>query len=291
MRLLSETWEWDETIKLARELDGSYDKPVIFHCYWTGIPLNERHLYSVLSCYYFNVLNRNHKIILWIEGGLKENDITNEIRKYCDIKDFSMGEEKNRSEINEVKGTINIKDGKDKRFRADFIRCLLLYNYGGCWFDLDCFFLRSFDPMFRKFENEVCLYQWTWWNYPNNAIFISLEPKSDKLKDFIVYVKNRSRGWGCQQASLTFDLPLDILVLPAAWFEATHMAKKDPELYKFHLSSLPFHKPNENIWNFDNFFKGSFCYHWHNSWTEKIEDGSACKQLVQIINSKMGTNY
>ena len=294
MKLLSENWEWDKTIDLARELNGSYDKPVIFHCYWTGVPLNEKHLYSILSCYYFNVLNRKHKIILWTED-LRENDITKEISKYCEIKEFLYESEKRKTEINELKGHVQyqIQGTKEKRKKANFVRCLLLYNYGGCWFDLDCFFLRSFDPIFEKFENEICLYQWTWWNYPNNAIFISLEAKSDKLKQSIIFIKNRERGWGCQQASLTFDLPLDILVLPCSWFEPCHMAKNDPKLYEDLRSRLPIWKRNEKICNFDNFFKGSFCYHLcqNGKWNEKIEDNSPIKQLVQIINSKIGTNY
>ena len=53
MKQLTKTTDNNETIKLANELNGIYDKPVIFHCYWNG-NLNEKHLYSVLSCYYFN---------------------------------------------------------------------------------------------------------------------------------------------------------------------------------------------------------------------------------------------
>ena len=45
-------------------------------------------------------------------------------------------------------------------YYSDVVRYLLLYNYGGCWFDLDCFILRSFDPIFKNFyENEICVYQ------------------------------------------------------------------------------------------------------------------------------------
>ena len=139
MKLLTENWEWDKTIHLARELNGSYDKPVIFHCYWNGI-VYEKPLYSIMSCYYFNVLNKNNKIILWVENG-KKNGFTDKLSKYCEIRGFSLETEKKKSEIDELKGNVTIKSGNDKRFRADFVRCLLLYNYGGCWFDLDCFFL------------------------------------------------------------------------------------------------------------------------------------------------------
>ena len=202
MKLLTTTTNYNETIKLSHNLNGTYDKPVIFHCYWNG-SLNEKHLYSVLSCYYFNVLNNT------------PNNINKEISTYCEIKQFSINNEKEKSEI--LKNyNYNFRG---ITFYSDFIRVLLLYNYGGCWFDLDCFILRSFDPIFKNYENEVCVYQWEKQPYPNNAIFISLEPKSVKMKNNIDFIINRNRGWGFQQALLTYDLPLDMLVLPCSWFD------------------------------------------------------------------------
>ena len=87
----------------------------------------------------------------------------------------------------------NIYVGGSLPEKADFYRLVLLYNYGGCWFDLDCFFLRSFDPLFINYEKEVCLYQWEKQNYPNNAIIISLEPKCIKMEQNINKKKNNNQ--------------------------------------------------------------------------------------------------
>jgi hypothetical protein len=38
------------------------------------------------------------------------------------------------------------------------------------------------------------------------------------MKDNIEFIINRNRGWGFQEAQLTYDLPLDMLVLPCSWF-------------------------------------------------------------------------
>ena len=47
MKLLTSSVDYNETIALAYNLKGQYNKQVIFHCYWNG-KLNEKHLYSVL---------------------------------------------------------------------------------------------------------------------------------------------------------------------------------------------------------------------------------------------------
>ena len=275
MKLLSKTTDYDETIKLANKLTGQYDKSVIFHCYWNG-NLNEKHLYSVLSCYYFNVLNRKHKIILWLENNTP-NDINKEISKYCEIKQFSLETEKNNANFIQK----DFYYCKILSFYSDVVRYLLLYNYGGCWFDLDCFFLKNFDPIFKNYEKEVCVYQWENERYPNGAIFISLEPKSTKMKTNINFIIERNKGWGFKEAKLTYNLPLDMLVLPCSWFNGDWI--KNP----YNIGTVNFFKKTEQEYNFDNFFTGAFCYHWHNKWNKEIQENSIIKQLVEIIKKRL----
>lgn len=270
MKILTKTTDYNETIKLTSKLKGKYNKPVIFHCYWNG-NLNEKHLYSVLSCYYFNVLNREHKIILWLENNTS-NNINEEISKYCEIKQFSFKNEKKYT--NFINKDFYYK--KELSFYSDIIRYLLLYNYGGCWFDLDCFILKSFDPIFKNYEKEICVYQWENQNYPNGAIFISLEPKCIKMKNNINFIINRNRGWGFQEAELTYNLPLDMLVLPCSWFDGDWLLNK----FK---NNNNFFNNTQKKYTFDNFFNGAFCYHWHNRWNIPIQNNSIIKQLVQII--------
>ena len=275
MKLLSKTTDYDETIKLANKLTGQYDKSVIFHCYWNG-NLNEKHLYSVLSCYYFNVLNRKHKIILWLENNTP-NDINKEISKYCEIKQFSLETEKNNANFIQK----DFYYCKILSFYSDVVRYLILYNYGGCWFDLDCFFLKNFDPIFKNYEKEVCVYQWENERYPNGAIFISLEPKSTKMKTNINFIIERNKGWGFKEAKLTYNLPLDMLVLPCSWFNGDWI--KNP----YNIGTVNFFKKTEQEYNFDNFFTGAFCYHWHNKWNKEIQENSIIKQLVEIIKKRL----
>jgi len=267
--------DYEETIKVANKLTGEYDKSVIFHCYWNG-NLNEKHLYSILSCYYFNVLNRKHKIILWLENNTP-NNINEEISKYCEIKQFSLEDEKNNTNFIEN----NVYYNKQLSFYSDVVRYLILYNYGGCWFDLDCLILRNFDPIFKNYEKEVCVYQWGTDNHPNGAIFISLEPKSIKMKNNINFIINRNRGWGFQEARLEYNLPLDMLVLPCSWFDAGWMKNSyDIGFNNIFLNS-------EKKYNLENFFEGAFCFHWHNKWNVKIEENSIMGQLFFSLKNKL----
>ena len=61
MKLFNNKTDYTETILSAIQLKGEYSKSVIFHCYWNGV-LNEKHLYSILSCYYFNVYQNMLKL-------------------------------------------------------------------------------------------------------------------------------------------------------------------------------------------------------------------------------------
>jgi len=275
MKILINTSDYYKTIKIAQTLHHDYDKSVIFHSYWYG-DLIEKHFYSILSCYYFNVHNKNHKIILWLENNMP-NHFNTLIENYAEIRFFSLDSEKNNSIFLEKYNYRFLSIA----YYADFIRNLLLYNYGGVWFDLDCFFLRSFDPLFYYFKDEIILYHWENKQYANNAIYISLEPKSKKMKKNMEFIMERNLGWGFQEANLTYDLPLDMLLLPCSWFDGGWI--QNP--YKIGLDN--FFEYTNKKYDFLNFFAGSFCYHWHNKWNHNIDENSICMQLIELIKKKL----
>ena len=275
MKLLTPNVEYNETITLAENISGNYEKQVTFHCYWNG-DLNDKQLYSILSCYYFNVLNKKHKIILWLENNIP-NNYNKEIEKYAEIKYFSINDElKNLFFCNKI----NIYNSRPSYY-SDVVRYILLYKYGGCWFDLDCLFLRSFDPLFHNFEDHICVYQWENQNYPNGAIYISLEPFSEKMKNIIEFIIENNRGWGFQEAQLTYNLPLDMLVLPCSWFDPGWL--RTP----YRLGPKKFFIDHEKDITFEEFHPGVFCYHWHGKWKEDIHENSILRQLIKIIEKNI----
>ena len=279
MKLLCNYTDYEKTIKLTEFLNDNtlYCDNVIFHCFWFG-ELNEKHLYSILSCYYFNIYNNlKNKIILWLQNNTP-NNYNKEIYKYAEIKEFKLIDEIiNTNFMNNYK----IISKTILSYYSDLVRYILLYNYGGVWFDLDVLFLRSFDPLFNEYKNNICVYQWENENYPNGAIYISLEKNSNVMKNNIIYILNLNKGWGFQEALLTYDSLLELLVLPCSWFDPSFI--QNP----YNLSTCDLFKHTHKIYNFDNFFKNSFTYHWHNKWNDIIEDNSIIIQLIKIIKSNL----
>lgn len=43
MKVLTEIVDYNDTINIAKQLNGYYNKSVYFHCYWNG-NLNKKHL-------------------------------------------------------------------------------------------------------------------------------------------------------------------------------------------------------------------------------------------------------
>ena len=260
--------DYSKTIRLAPVLCPSYPRSIYFHCYWNG-QLNEKHFYSILSCHYFH--QEQHTIILWLENNIP-NDWNDKIKPLAQIRPFILNNEKK-----EFDNRLSYSTPHSIPFHSDFIRLLLLYNYGGCWFDLDIFFLRNFNGLFYHFGNEICVYQWETQNYPNNAIFISLEPQSKSMKHIIEFLLERQCGFGFQVAQLTYDLPLDLFVLPCSWFDPDWIPNPYPTSWD------QFFEHTDMLYNWTNFFPHSFCYHWHNRWEKEIQPNCILLQLVQKI--------
>jgi hypothetical protein len=105
-----------------------------------------------------------------------------------------------------------------------------------------------------------------------------LTPQSP-LRSIIEYIQKNGQGWGFKKAKLTYNLALDIMVLPCSWFDGGWIS--NPYLHMFHT----FFDASDKIWDFSCFFPGAFCYHWHNQWDKPIANSSIIKQLTQKLPS------
>jgi len=264
---------YNDTIIVARQLNGDFNDEVIFHCYWNG-KITEKQLISLYSCYHFNVKNRNNrKLILWVEN-VDENIYFTEIKKYAEIRIFNMNEEiRNTFLENKIMWYTN-----NVTFYSDVVRCVLLYKYAGMWFDLDTFFFRSFDPIFYNFGNEIIVYSWERQNYPNNAIFISLKKNDERLKKLMEFFISQNRSWGFQQSNLHYGLDIEMIVLPCCWFDAGWIENE----MNFGCNDF-FLKEDE--YDINNFFNGIFCFHWHGRFDLEIKEKSPIRTFYNLIKN------
>ena len=163
---------FDQLKDIKTHDENTYEEPVIFHCYWNK-EIGIDQMFSILSCYLTNVKNTNNKIILWCES---EIDIYLDKPVYKILKHHSI-EIKHFDHLSERIGTpldghiLHKEFMSIPAFYSDYLRLILLYKYGGMWFDLDVIFFKKFDYLFNTYD--IFLTTFARLNYPNNAIFWS----------------------------------------------------------------------------------------------------------------------
>lgn len=265
----------DESLLEANKLPSStYAEDLIFHAYWDG-ELVEQHLISITSCWLFNVKGRsNRKIKLWVKNS-PDNKCKEEISKYADIIEYDFEEQ--------VLGTPF--EGKSfyaierPAYFSDVVRYGLLYKFGGLWFDLDVFFLKSIDPVLSSFSEKVFLYRWSHEEFPNGAIYFSPAPKDHELTKIIDIFLEKNIGFGFNETKVGFDTDVGFTVLPCAWFDPAWL-----ENDCFDDFSQFFYR-NKASYTLNNFFSGAFAYHWHNRWNFPIKEGSVISDLYNEVKS------
>ena len=279
MRLLTNTITFKDNIEIAKQLKGEFNRKLIFHCFWNGI-LNEKHYVSILSCYILNVKDYdNRKIYLWTDDKFIENEWLEKISDICEIRIFNY-EEEIKCTFFEIYKPRSLNTSYS--YQTDLIRYILLYKYTGVWFDLDIIFLRDCSPLFNNFHNEICVYNWAEQPHPNGAYFQNLVEKNEKFEFFVKTLIQMGRGFGFQESFLKFDNSVDLLVLPAAWFDPCFCLDFDEPFGKLPNGGPDlkyFFKKTPKEVDLENFSNGSFCYHWHNQWFDDYESESFFERL------------
>ena len=115
--------------------------------------------------------------------------------------------------------------------RADGFRYIILYKYGGLYFDLDVLFLRDLAGLL---EHEFS-YAWEGQSYANSAI-LNLQQKSNLSKYLLE--KSISQGTVLPWMIFNYEDPLlaEIFLLPCAFFDPVWMSlrKDNFPIYDFY---------------------------------------------------------
>lgn len=248
---------------------------VLYHCYWYG-QVGRKQIFSIKSFLCTQNLERC-KLILWLDAdngfeGYENNELLKPLLPFITIKAFNPA-----TEIMHTPWKRHIKlinHGGDLAKRSDSFRFIILYNYGGLYFDLDVMFLKDFDGLLNQ---EFC-YAWEKQPYANSAI-LNLNAKSKLAANILK--KCIDKGTVLPWVILNYADPslTNMYVLPCAFFDPLWQgvgAMETPvkifeDFFKEFDNDLA---ASNTIRSYQEFFPGCYAYHWHNLWKTPEHDNS-----------------
>ncbi|GAN06609.1 glycosyltransferase family 32 protein [Mucor ambiguus] len=134
----------------------------LFHTYWSSNLTREFEEKQVATLRSFSATqNTNHTLIVWIPAEDEDHLTKSESWNYL----TRSQQKRDRIVYKVVQPNILVKDtaiepfvdtwqslvhdGNDGKGRDDLLRMLVLYRYGGLWFDMDTMFVRDLAPLFE----------------------------------------------------------------------------------------------------------------------------------------------
>lgn len=257
------------------------DEPNLFHAYWFGpfLPIHKLCIKSLLATQ--NV----DKIIIWVPNLIAAGSSRHIFKGLnIEVQEFS------RDIFNQMNVSQNIKDllyskyitlinfqsqpdlKKQYAYASDIFRFVILNVFGGIYFDMDNVFLRNL--------NDIKISRWVsqWGTDPcGSACVMRLE----KGHDLIVPIVKSIEMPFYPTTTFKLENSFDITILPGDFFDPLWKGNP-PEINEFTPFNNfdDFFKKTPKTISKENFFKGSFTYHWHNRWDLPIEENSPYSQLL-----------
>lgn len=282
--------DFEECLKLLREIDGSsysYPEDVTnFHIY-TEVR-TDKELVAIESFLATQNLNKC-KLIVWSDYDISDNP---RIQAYKHLLDLRVYDPVKEAVGTPLENYANLLQAKDSKYylQSDLLRILVLYKYGGVWFDMDVILLRDFLPIL----DQEYMYMWgsetDFVREGACATVLALKTKSEfatNLIDQIIrtpYVTNTT-CWGKDMfASLYRSAQFPIL--PSTFFNTEWCINvKYPGMGDF-IDKGWF--KNEGYGE-KYLFLEAFGWHWHNSSNKhkNIEDSSKFDLLQKFVKNKL----
>ena len=256
-------------LSLVRENNGIGNDNVepiqYFHCFWKG-KVTDLHLMCLQS---LKKVHPNSTIFLWTPNALEVQGSESWVKIRKVIRDKIILSEITHDHFKHANASglyLNYhsltsqgeKKGYDHNvaYASDIVRFVVLYLYGGVWFDLDILFTKSLDSI------KIKRYVSQWGGEPcGNAAILRLE----KGHDIIQNVLGKYNPPFYPTSTFRLENDLDITILPGSLFDI-HWQVTDHNPRGSHLLSFR---------NWDEFFEMEelklpdeiYGYHWHNRWS------------------------
>lgn len=254
----------EEILNRQKNTDIKKEK-IIAHAYWYG-EIGRKQAFSILSYLATQDLSQT-EVWLWLDeesgyAGYEQNVYLKGLLPYIKIKKYNPKDE--------LKGVICfnriIFTQKDNlAYRADGFRLLVLYKYGGLYFDLDICFLEDVLCLCKK---QGWCYGWEKQAYANNALLYFPRDGENSLIKYLFFKAQRKAPMPWAVFNYTDRKLRHLIVYPyqlfdPAWMNQNHEASD--ESFDLFFQSDGFSK---------DFYPGALAYHWHNRWELTVEEGS-----------------
>ncbi|RIB16436.1 Glycosyltransferase Family 32 protein [Gigaspora rosea] len=285
---LTNGWDCYDFAKSIKLKSGQPREHIIFHAYWRADlrPIGDKQIATLKS--FFATQDANFSsLILWTNGNISNTPSLKPLFEHFPNR-FII---KNYDVVLESKGTPiedspNIKLNDTQAYLdGDLIRLLVLYKYGGMWFDMDSLLIRDFSPLM---EHEW-LGQWDCFmprGYPFNGAFMRFRKNSPYLCELLFEIANgpvptkSSIEWG---GKLYYKIFRRLIQNGKKPFNMIPWCFVDPQLCHPY-NSMP------SAFDESDFDKERllqvFAFHWHNQWDK--EKGSLFRFLEQRNNEILG---
>ena len=291
--------DYKEGLKFLSNLkDEDYEYPkekVKFHVY-TEVKI-DKELEAIKSYIATQNLDKT-ELIVW-----SDYDISNQenIQPYKDIVDFRVYSAEEEAKGTPLEGKTEYLKPADSSLHwmnSGIMRFLVVYKYGGIYYDMDMILLNDFKPIL----NQNFAYQWggstNFGRIPGQgeqkgpcAALIGAIKGDEYIKNCMeqLIVTSIRPGTTCFDEEMLAYVyrknPNCFTVFPTTFFNTEWLVSKtDSQLRKDMLDG--FHKINISK---DYLFLDAFAWHWHNSTNKhkSIEPGSKFHQLQLITESKL----
>ncbi len=283
----------EERKKLRKELsfDRAPEEKVIAHTYWYG-EVGRKQAFSILSYLATQDLNKT-EVWLWLDEengykGYEQNEYLKELLPYIKVKCYNP--------VKELKGirhfrTYIFTQNFKLPYRADAFRLLILYKYGGLYFDMDVCFLDDILPVCGSGEWG---YAWEKQAYANNALLYFKNGKESKLIRYLFRKAQRKAPMPWAVFHYTDKKLKDFILYPYQLFDPAWLNEKaeasDEFLDAFFLPLDENMMKERKISSYRDFYPGAFAYHWHNRWKMPEYDHSCFgmfeKEFKKILQEK-----
>jgi hypothetical protein len=266
------------------------EQHLLFHVFWNG-KLSRRQLLCIKSFLYSQNLS-NSSLYIWLDSDYDYNRKVIPKHPNISIKIYNPEIESQHTPF-EGQEFINFK--KNMKFRSDLARMIILYNYGGIYFDLDLILFKDL----RCISDLDFCYQWGGVDGGNNALLGLKKGSKTTIQIMKKYIKFLSEG--CNHTSekynsnyqfklgFTHELlssEIDLFCFPSAFFDPIWILDFKNKKSKY-----------DNLNRFDDFFKTTdkkvtinkmfqgllLGYHWHSRNDIQIEKNSYYQQIEYEI--------